>query len=277
MGLEGKESQSFVSEQLFIERDERQRKREFKRAKMEAEEALREHEYERKRDEKLRKHEYELKKLELEACGVAARVTGAYDARSKTSKLPSFSDGHDKLDSYLQRFERFAKSCECKEDEWATYLSASLTGKALNTYSRLSDADAGSNARLKSALLKRYNLTEECYKTKFRRVRPEQNETPLQFVVRLRCYLGKWMTLSDTDKAAPEAIQDLFVKEQFLNSCPHDLSAHLREKPLRTMDEVADAAEKFLTARNRQLYMHSNSHNRTPPRHLARRNLQLRK
>ena len=124
----------------------------------------------------------------------------------------------------------------------------------MNTYSRLSDADAGSYARLKSAFLKRYNLTEEGYRTKFRRVRPEQNETPLQFFVRLWCYLHKWMTLSGTDKAAPEAIQDLFVKEQFLNSCPRHLLAHLREKLLRTMDEVADAAERFLTARNRQLY-----------------------
>ena len=47
IGLEGKELQSFVSEQLVIERDERQREREFKKAQMEAEEALREHEYER--------------------------------------------------------------------------------------------------------------------------------------------------------------------------------------------------------------------------------------
>ena len=39
MGLEGKELQSFVSEQLAMERDERQREREFKREQMEAEEA----------------------------------------------------------------------------------------------------------------------------------------------------------------------------------------------------------------------------------------------
>ena len=62
------------------------------------------------------------------------------------------------------------------------------------------------------------------------------------------------MTLSGTAKASPEAVQNLFVKEQFLNSCPRDLPAHLCEKPLRTMEEVADAAERFLTAQNRQLY-----------------------
>ena len=181
-------------------------------------------------------------------------MTSAHNAKSKTLKLPLFSDGHDELDSCLQHFERFARSCAWKEDKWATYLSALLTGKALNTYSRLSDADTGSYTRLKSALLKLYNLTEERYRTKFRRVKPEQNNTPLQFVVRLRCYLDKWTTFLGTDKASPEAIQDLFVKEQFLNSYPFDLSAHLHEKPLRTMEEVTNAAERFLTARNRQLY-----------------------
>ena len=73
---------------------------------MEAEEALQEHKYEREREreEKRRKHEYKLKRLELKVGGVAARVTGAHDARSKTPKLPPFSDGHGELDSYLQRF-----------------------------------------------------------------------------------------------------------------------------------------------------------------------------
>ena len=133
------------------------------------------------------------------------------------------------------------------------YLSALLTGKALDTYSRLSDAGARSYVQLKSALLKHYNLTKKGYR-KFCKVRQEQNETPLQFVIRLQCYLDKWMTLPGMAKASLEAVQDLFVKEQFLNSCPRDLSAHLHEKPLRMMDKVADAAERFLTARNRQLY-----------------------
>ena len=116
MGLEGMQLQSFVSKQLVIERDERQQKREFKRAQMEAE-ALRKREYEleREREEKRRKHKYDPKRLELEAGGVAAHVTGARDARSKTPKLPPFSDGHDELDSYLHRFERFARSSAWKK------------------------------------------------------------------------------------------------------------------------------------------------------------------
>ena len=137
----------FKRAQIEAEQASTSQEREFRRAQMKAEEASREHEYEREREreEKRRKYEYEQKRLELEASGVAARVTGAHDARSKTPKLPPLSR-HDELNSYLQRFERFASSA-WKEDEWATYISALLTGKALDTYSRLSDADAGSYAR----------------------------------------------------------------------------------------------------------------------------------
>ena len=85
------------------------------------------------------------------------------------------------------------------------------------------------------------------------------------------------MTLSSADKVFSKAVQDLFVNEQFLNSCSRDLSAHLREKPPKTMEKVADAAERFLTAQIGNYILHSNSHNKTPPRHFVRRNLPLRR
>ena len=50
-----------------------------------------------------------------------------------------------------------------------------------------------------------------------------------------------------------EALRDLFVKEQFLDSSPADLSIYLRERRLADLEEVARSAELFLTARKRQL------------------------
>ena len=166
-----------------MEHKETQQEGECKKTQIEAEEALGERKYvrEHQREETHMKHEYKLKRLELKASSAVTRVAGAHDA---TPHLPPFSDGHDELDSYLQRFEQFMRSSAWKEDEWVTYLSALLTEKTLDTYSQLSDADARSYARLKSALLKRYNLTKEGLRRKFRKVRPKQNETPLQFVIR---------------------------------------------------------------------------------------------
>ena len=69
-------------------------------------------------------------------------------------------DGKDELDSYLLRFERLAAVNEWKREDWATSLSALLTGRALEVYSRLSDRDAVNYDRLKETLLSRYDLTE---------------------------------------------------------------------------------------------------------------------
>ena len=56
----------------------------------------------------------------------------------RSPKLPSFVDGKDDLHSYLQRFERCARVNNWSEEDWAVSLSALLTGRALDVYSRLS-------------------------------------------------------------------------------------------------------------------------------------------
>ena len=53
-----------------------------------------------------REHELELARLGQEL-NPAVRVPNRED-RAKTPKLPSFVDGTDDLDAYLQHFERFA-------------------------------------------------------------------------------------------------------------------------------------------------------------------------
>ena len=62
--------------------------------------------------------------------------------RAKAPKLPSFVDGKDDLDAYLQRFERFAATDKWEKTGWTSKLSALLSGRALEAYSRLSEEAA---------------------------------------------------------------------------------------------------------------------------------------
>ena len=71
----------------------------------------------------------------------------------KVLKYQCFFDGTDMIDSYIQRFERFAQANSWRREEWAQALSTLLTGKALDVYSRLSDEDSCNYEKLKSALL----------------------------------------------------------------------------------------------------------------------------
>ena len=73
----------------------------------------------------------------------------------RAPKLPVFQCGKDNLDVYLNRFERYANAQQWSKDVWAVHLSALLTGKALDTYSRLDDDDAHNYEKVKAAILKR--------------------------------------------------------------------------------------------------------------------------
>jgi len=64
-------------------------------------------------EEAQRRHELEMKRLELEQThqGPGVQASNKED-KAKAPKLPSFVDGKDDLDAYLQRFERFATTAK---------------------------------------------------------------------------------------------------------------------------------------------------------------------
>ena len=121
----------------------------------------------------------------------------------------------------MQRFERFADTAKCQKPGWASKLSALLSGRALEVYSRLSEEAAKDYDKVKITLMRRYDLTEDGYRRKFRASKPEVEESPEQFTVRLDRYLLRWLQLSDTAKTF-DGLKDLIVKEQFIDSFPKD-------------------------------------------------------
>ena len=56
---------------------------------------------------------------------------------------------------------------------WSTHLSALLKGRALDVYALMSVSKVNDYDELKAALLRRYDMTEEGFKRKFRSCRPE--------------------------------------------------------------------------------------------------------
>ncbi|CAC5380409.1 unnamed protein product [Mytilus coruscus] len=129
------------------EREERAAARDLKRVEMEREICMR---------------ELEIKEKEIaaqQALGVAAPVTSK---DQKYSKLPKFIEGQD-LDVFLKSFEKLATLHKWAKSEWPVRIVPLLSGKALEAYSRLSDADGGNYDKIKDAILKRYELTAEAY------------------------------------------------------------------------------------------------------------------
>ena len=186
--------------------------------------------------------ELTLREMELKAQDQASASLAATppprNKDAKSPKLPSFIDEKDELDSYLLRFERYAENAGWEKDTWAIKLSALLTGRAMDVYTRMSDADASDYDKLKKALLTRYNYTEDGYRKRFREATPETEETPDQFVIRLKNYLAKWLELSGS---SPQ------------NACSEDLAMYLLERGPKDLVELTTWAQKYLIAHKEQL------------------------
>ena len=177
-----------------------------------------------------------MKRLELSVATPGTPQEPRLNQSARAPKLPAFNENTDKMDAYLERFERFAKNNKWQEDVWAMRLSALLTGKSLEFYSRLSREEAD-------------DYTEEGYRRKFRGCKPEEGETPALFIDRIKSYLEKWIETASLEKEY-EALRDLFIKEQTLNACHRELAAHLREQKDQSLQALADAAKRYLEAHN---------------------------
>ncbi|RUS77134.1 hypothetical protein EGW08_015090 [Elysia chlorotica] len=234
MELRGREKKLYIKEGLEKEQEREEKRRQ---QLQELQEKRRQEEIaEKRRQEEIEKR----------------RSRGNDQVQRQTPEITVIVDCKDDLDSWLLRFERFAETSQWQKESWPAYLSELLTGRALDCFCHLSTEDAKNYDAIKLALQKRYNLTEDGYRSMFRQCKPEEGENPGMFVVWLKIYLERWVTLSETEQTY-DSLRDLFVREQFMDASPTDLSIHLREKRLRSHDELAREADAYLVARNRQM------------------------
>ena len=93
------------------DRETRRQERELRKLEMEAELAR------QKEAAEAAKTEHELELARLAAANGSGRTVERED-RAKAPKLPSFVDGKDDLDAYLQRFERFVETAKWRKLRW---------------------------------------------------------------------------------------------------------------------------------------------------------------
>nr|XP_034331791.1 uncharacterized protein LOC117690977 [Crassostrea gigas] len=267
MGMKDEDLQQFVKDEQARMRDEREkhrverqeeRDRDFK-LQMEKERAAREHdEREHARLIEEKRHQQKLEeleldhKLQLERSHMNPSVVTKEEKETsqviKGPKLPPFEDSKDNIDAYIQRFEIYATTQKWNKDTWGTHLSALLKGKALDVFARLSPETALDCNELKNALLKRFDMTEDGFRKKFRFSKPDGSETFMQFSTRLDSYLERWIQLSKTNKTFDD-LKDLFLREQFLLCCSKELALFLKERIPTSIQDMARYADQFAEAR----------------------------
>ncbi|GFN85638.1 reverse transcriptase [Plakobranchus ocellatus] len=76
--------------------------------------------------------------------------------------------------------ERLARENVWSREKWSSSLCALLTGRALDFYGRLLAEQAKDYDKEKEALMKRYDLTEDGYRRKFRTCKPAEDRQPVE-------------------------------------------------------------------------------------------------
>ena len=203
----------------------------------------------------LRKMAMEEEKMRIEAgqnTDSRRTSTSGNGFSAKVPRLPVFHDNKDNIGAYIERFERFATTHHWPRETWASSLSALITGKALEVYSRLSADEADDFDVLKKALLDRYNLNAEGFRMKLGDSVADEGESPAQFITRLDSYLNKWIELSKIPKTFAGMVQ-LVLTEQFTSTCSNDLATFLKERTCGSLKDLGETANKYLEAHGKQM------------------------
>ncbi|XP_062589077.1 uncharacterized protein LOC134250727 [Saccostrea cucullata] len=246
-----------VKECLEMWRQEQESKRELERERWAQEREERQAQRESvklevERDVKLR--ELAIREKELEH----AKIGGSQPHKIKCPpvKLPKFEEGQDP-DVFLRSFEKIAGLQKWHKSQWAIRLVPMLAGKALEAYSRLSDADSDNYEIIKTAILKRYELTSEDYREKFRQGKQSNDESFKDFVVRVERCLNHWCEGEKIDSDFGK-LYDMVLREQVVRSCPKDLQLWILEHDPKSIEEVVALSNAFQAA-HKSKYLSGNS------------------
>ena len=90
-------------------------------------------------------------------------------------------------------------------------------------------------------------MSEGGYRSRFKKSRLENGETPEQFVERIRKYLRKWREMANFEKTY-EGLEDLIVRDQYLLKCPKDLQTFLKEQSKLDLKQMTEKSTNYIEA-----------------------------
>lgn len=152
----------------------------------------------------------------------------------------------DDVEHYVATFERIATQQAWPEEVWAVQLAGLLTGKALAAYASLGAGEALDYKKVKAAIFRRYEISEETHRQRFRQDRRKETESYREWADRLKDHFVRWTKGQDIP------LEELVLLEQFLQGAPEDLRVWLRERKPKTLREVAELADDYVIARKEE-------------------------
>ena len=111
---------------------------------------------------------------------------GGHGYHAMKFPLAVYEEDKEKIDQYLQRFEAMSVAMGLERNKWNLKLSQGLRGTGYEVYTRLPPGHENNYDELKTALLKRFEVTSHTYRKKFRAAKREPGELFAAYSLRLK-------------------------------------------------------------------------------------------
>ncbi|XP_053316415.1 uncharacterized protein LOC128484122 [Spea bombifrons] len=212
-------------------------------------ERLAEREREAAERQAAREHELKLAELErLSASPISVVSRDYYAPKPRAENFPTLDKDGD-LDVFLRSFEKVCRQYQLPKDQWAKYLTPGLRGPALEAFAELPAESDQDYEAIKAALQRRYNLTPEVYRKRFRTLQKHSIESYTAVVGHLTTAFRQW--IRGLEITTLESLEDLIIKEQFLQLCPANVQEWLLDREPKTAWKAGELAD-FYTANRAQ-------------------------
>ncbi|MGH0133485.1 UNVERIFIED_CONTAM: hypothetical protein FKN15_055727 [Acipenser sinensis] len=145
-------------------------------------------------------------------------------------------------EAYLVMFERVALMARWPQEWWALQLAPCLTGEAPAAYRALDNTAAQEYKLIKQAILRRYNVTGETYRRRFREYRRPPATRPRVVAQQLKDQSDRW--LCPMEKSGQE-VAELINIEQFTSVMGAETRNWITQHRPTTLEAAIDLAEAF--------------------------------
>ena len=237
------------------EQERLEREEERKRLEAQWERERQEHIAEKERERQRREEDLRIRDQELRAqMELFAKMVESKKAESSSGASSRAADGElrvvkladrDDIEAYLTTFERLMSAYNIPKDRWIFKLAPQLSGKAQQAYAALTTEDALEYDGVKAAILRRYDITEETYRQRFREITKNVVESHRDVSIRLGGLANKWLKGLTTVEQVKEAI----VLEQLLYTLGPSVRVWVKERKPKTALEAGQLADDYSEAR----------------------------
>ncbi|XP_066970164.1 uncharacterized protein [Macrobrachium rosenbergii] len=203
-------------------------------------------------NEKVRKHEKEMAEIRLEM----ARLTGSdnlvsspnpafperFNMSAALKLVPVFDEAN--VPEFFRAFERVASRLSWPADMWTLLIQCRLVGKAIKVYNALDEVVARDYHKVKSIVLKAYDLVPEAYQLKFRNSVKTSAVSFVEFARMKQEQFDDWM--KSRQIVSLSGLRELILMEEFKKTCSKELRVYLEEVKAVEVSQAAQIADEFV-------------------------------